>query len=119
MTVIAASTLTLKPGAYPAFLEQHGKAKAMLERLGARNVRLMGSISGDPGAIAVSMEFDDYASGSGLFVEQAQYHTLAIGQAQASAQLMLCMPDLRHDLARCQVAREALVAGRTKTARES
>jgi len=49
MTVIVASTLTLKPGAYPAFLEQHGNAKAMLERLGASNVRLMGSIGGAPG----------------------------------------------------------------------
>jgi hypothetical protein len=62
MTVIAASTLTLRPGAYPAFLEQHGTAKAMLERLGARNVRLMGSIGGEAAALAVSMEFDDYAS---------------------------------------------------------
>jgi hypothetical protein len=44
-------------------LEQHGKTKAVLERLGARNVRLMGSMSGDAGgAIAVSMEFDDYAN---------------------------------------------------------
>ena len=63
MTVIVASTLTLKPGAYPAFLEQHGNAKAMLERLGASNVRLMGSIGGGPGGgLVVSMEFDDYAS---------------------------------------------------------
>ena len=50
MTVIAASTMTLKPGAYPAFLESHGKAKAMLERCGARNVRLMGSIERRPAA---------------------------------------------------------------------
>ena len=63
MAVVAASTVTLKPGAYPAFLEYHGKTKAVLERLGARNVRLMGSIGGDAGgALAVSMEFDDYAS---------------------------------------------------------
>jgi hypothetical protein len=64
MAVVAASTLTLKPGAYPAFLEQHGKAKAVLERCGARNVRLMGSIGGGVGggALAVSFEFDDYAS---------------------------------------------------------
>jgi hypothetical protein len=64
MAVIAASTLTLKPGAYPAFLEHHSKAKAVLERCGARNVRLMGSIGGgDTGAaLAVSFEFDDYAS---------------------------------------------------------
>jgi hypothetical protein len=63
MTVIAAATLTLKPGTYPAFFEQHGKTKAVLERLGARNIRLMGTMSGDAGgALAVSMEFDDYAS---------------------------------------------------------
>ena len=63
MAVIVASTVTLKPGAYPAFLEYHGKTKAALERLGARNVRLMGSIGGEAGgALAVSMEFDDYAS---------------------------------------------------------
>jgi len=69
VTVINASTLTLKPGAYPAFLEQHGKTKAVLERLGAKNVRLMGTIGGDAGvAIAVSMEFDDYA-GYGKFMD--------------------------------------------------
>jgi hypothetical protein len=64
MAVINASTLTLKPGAYPAFLEYHRKAKATLERFGARNVGLMGSIGGGDavGALAVSMEFDDYAS---------------------------------------------------------
>src|SRR4249920_134638 len=64
MAVIAASTLTLKPGAYPAFLEYHGKTKPVLERCGARNVRLMGSIGGGDagGALAVSLEFDDYAS---------------------------------------------------------
>jgi hypothetical protein len=64
MAVIAASTLNLRPGAYEAFLEQHRKAKALLERSGARNVRLMGSIGGGAagGALAVSFEFDDYAS---------------------------------------------------------
>jgi hypothetical protein len=63
MTVIVATTMTLKPGAYPALLEQHGQSKALLERFGARNIRLMGSIGGDAGgALAMSMEFDDYAS---------------------------------------------------------
>jgi hypothetical protein len=64
MAVIAASTLTLRPGAYEAFLEHHRKAKVVLERCGARNVRLMGSIGGGDagGALAVSFEFDDYAS---------------------------------------------------------
>jgi hypothetical protein len=46
VAVIAASTMTLRPGAYPAFLEFHGKAKPVLERCGARNIRLMGSIGG-------------------------------------------------------------------------
>jgi hypothetical protein len=64
MAVIAASTLTLRPGAYEAFLEHHGKAKVVIERCGARNVRLMGSIGGGDagGALAVSFEFDNYAS---------------------------------------------------------
>ena len=64
MAVIAASTMNLRPGAYPALLEFHGKAKPVLERCGARNIRLMGSIGGGDtaGALAVSFEFDDYAS---------------------------------------------------------
>jgi hypothetical protein len=64
MAVIAATTLDLKPGAYETFLEFHGKAKPVLERCGATNVRLMGSIGGGPGggALALSFEFENYAS---------------------------------------------------------
>jgi len=64
MPVIAATTLTLKPGGYEAFLEGHQKAKAVLEGCGAKNVRLMGTIAGPEGgpAVATSYEFDDYAS---------------------------------------------------------
>jgi hypothetical protein len=64
MAVVAASLMTLRPGAYEAFLEQHKKVKPNLEKAGARNVRLMGTIGGPEGggALAVSFEFDDYAS---------------------------------------------------------
>jgi hypothetical protein len=64
MAVTQVATLTLKPDAYQAFLDQHRKAKAVLERCGARNVRLMGTIlAGEAtGTLAVSFEADDYAS---------------------------------------------------------
>ena len=40
MAVVAASLMTLRPGAYEAFLEQHKKVKPLLESAGARNIRL-------------------------------------------------------------------------------
>ena len=56
--------MTLRPGAYETFLEQHKKVKPNLEKAGARNIRLMGTIGGpgEGGGLAVSFEFDDYAS---------------------------------------------------------
>ena len=64
MAVVAASLMTLRPGAYEAFLDEHKKMKPLLETAGARNVRLLGTIGGPGGggALAVSFEFDDYAS---------------------------------------------------------
>lgn len=63
MTVMAATMMTLKPGGYEAFLEGHQKSKVVLERLGAKNVRLMGTLSGPDGpAVVASFEFDDHAS---------------------------------------------------------
>ena len=61
MTVIAATTFTIKPGAYEAFRDSHTKSKALLERCGARNIRLMGSIEGG-GALVATFEFEDYSS---------------------------------------------------------
>jgi hypothetical protein len=54
MAVISVTTLTVKPDKYEAFLDQNRKAKTILERCGATNVRLMGTIvageaSGHPG----------------------------------------------------------------------
>jgi hypothetical protein len=64
MAVISVSTLTLKPDGYQALVETHRKAKAVLERCGAKNVRLMGTITAGEatGTLAVSFEADDYAS---------------------------------------------------------
>jgi hypothetical protein len=64
MAVTQVATLTLKPDGYQALLDQHRKAKAILERCGARNVRLMGTmLAGEAtGTLAVSFEADDYAS---------------------------------------------------------
>ncbi len=64
MAVVAASIMTLRPGAYEEFLEEHKKMMPLLADAGARNVRLMGTVGGGDGAgqLAVSYEFDDYAS---------------------------------------------------------
>ena len=44
MAVVSAATMTLKPGGYAAFTELHKKSKAILERCGAKNVRLLGTL---------------------------------------------------------------------------
>jgi hypothetical protein len=64
MAVTSVSTFTLKPDGYQAFLEQTGKAKGILERCGARNFRLMGTLmAGEAtGTLVVTYEADDHAS---------------------------------------------------------
>ena len=42
MAVVAASMMTLRPGAYEEFLEEHKKMMPLLADAGARNVRLHG-----------------------------------------------------------------------------
>lgn len=62
-------SLTVRPGGYEAFLEDHQKSKVVPERLGAKSVRLMGTISGPDGpAVVASFEFDDHA-GYGRFMD--------------------------------------------------
>ena len=64
MAVISVTTLTVKPDKYEAFLDENRKAKAILERCGAKNVRLMGTIvAGEAsGTLAMTWEADDNAS---------------------------------------------------------
>jgi len=64
MAVISVTTLTVKPDKYEAFLDQNRKAKTILERCGAKNVRLMGTIVAGQasGTLAMTWEADDNAS---------------------------------------------------------
>ena len=64
MAVISVTTLTIRPGQYEAFLAQNRQAKAILERCGASNVRLMGTIvAGEAsGTLAMTWEAADNAS---------------------------------------------------------
>jgi hypothetical protein len=64
MAIVSVSTVSLKPGRYEAFKEQHGRAKAVLEFCGAKNVRLLGTLlAGEAtGSIALTWEADDYAA---------------------------------------------------------
>jgi hypothetical protein len=62
--VISVTTLNVKPDKYDAFLDQNRQAKAILERCGATNVRLMGTIvAGEAsGTLAMTWEAADNAS---------------------------------------------------------
>jgi hypothetical protein len=64
MAVISVTTLNVKPDKYDKFLEQNRQAKAILERCGATNVRLIGTIvAGEAsGTLAKSWEAADNAS---------------------------------------------------------
>ena len=64
MAVTSVTTMTLKPDKYEEFLKTTSKAKAVLERHGAKNVRLMGSIvAGEQtGTLVTTWEADDYAA---------------------------------------------------------
>jgi hypothetical protein len=64
MAVISVTALTVKPDKYEAFLDLNRKAKTILERCGARNVRLMGTIVAGQasGTLAMTWEADDHAS---------------------------------------------------------
>ena len=64
MAVVSVATMTLQPGGYAAFTELHKKSKAILERCGAKNVRLLGTlVAGQASAsIAMSWEADNYSA---------------------------------------------------------
>ena len=64
MAVVSASTLTVKPDRYEDFLETTRKAKAILEKCGAKNVRLLAALTAGEasGSVAMSWEADDFGS---------------------------------------------------------
>ena len=64
MSVLCATTPTIRPDRYESFLETQRKSKAVLERCGAENVRLIGTIvAGEAsGTLAMTWEAADNAS---------------------------------------------------------
>jgi hypothetical protein len=64
MAVVNVTTMTVKPGGWTKMVEDSKKAKAILEKYGAKNVRLLVPISGaEPSGTAHStFEADDLAA---------------------------------------------------------
>lgn len=64
MTVISATTLTVKPDRYEDFVALSKKSKAILEKCGAKNVRLMAAlIAGEAtGSFVLTSEADDFGT---------------------------------------------------------
>jgi hypothetical protein len=64
MAVISVATITVAPGRWDEFIEGSKKAKTMLEKHGAKNVRLLAELAGAVGSTAVhsTFEADDLAA---------------------------------------------------------
>ncbi len=61
MTVLSATTLTVKLDRYEDFLASAQKSKSLLEKHGAKNVRLIVSMSGESSAsFTLTHEADDF-----------------------------------------------------------
>jgi hypothetical protein len=63
MAVIDASQITVKPGRYQDFLKLTDKAQAVLEKCGAKNMRLIAPLhgGGPTGTVSFAWEADDFA----------------------------------------------------------
>ena len=68
MTVISTTVMTIKPDRYEDFVASVTKSKAILEKYGAKSVRLMATmVGGGFGTFALATEYDDFAAaGAGL-----------------------------------------------------
>jgi hypothetical protein len=64
MAVVSVTNITIRPGSYEAFLDTTRQAKAILERCGAKNFRVLGTlVAGEAtSTFATTWEADDYAS---------------------------------------------------------
>ena len=73
MAVATVSTFTVKPDRFEDFLVMSRNGKALLEKHGAKNVRVMAAqVAGDAtGSVAVIVEADDWAA-SGAFNDRFQ-----------------------------------------------
>lgn len=64
MAVLSVTTLQIKPGSYEAFLDTQRRAKAILERCGAKNYRVAAALSAGEasGSVVATWEADDFAA---------------------------------------------------------
>jgi hypothetical protein len=88
MAVISVATLTVGDGRWEDFLDSNKKAKAILEKYGAKNVRLLAPVSGaEPsGTFHSTFEADDLASlGKVLDSIYADQDMLALMQSGAAS----------------------------------
>jgi hypothetical protein len=61
MTVVSVTALTIKPDRYEDFLTTTKKSKSILEKCGAKNVRLTVGLGGQSsGSFVLSHEVDDF-----------------------------------------------------------
>ncbi len=61
MTVLSVTALTVKPDRYEDFLASTQKTKSLLEKHGAKNVRLIVGMSGESsGSFVLTHEADDF-----------------------------------------------------------
>ena len=71
MTVLSVTTLTIKPDRYEEFVATTKKSKSILEKCGAKNVRLVAGMSAGlaSGSLVLTHEADDFAA-SGVIMDK-------------------------------------------------
>jgi hypothetical protein len=64
MAVVSVTTLTVKPDRFEDYLEDTRKVKALVEKHGSKNVRLLAALVGgeQTGSLALISETDDFAA---------------------------------------------------------
>ncbi len=64
MAVVHVSTTTVKPDGYEAYLELNRKSKAIIEKCGGKNIRLLAAlVAGEAtGSFVFTFEADDFAA---------------------------------------------------------
>jgi hypothetical protein len=67
MTVLSVTALTIKPDRYEDVLKTTTKSKSILEKCGAKNVRLIVGLGGQrSGSFVLSHEADDHAASGAI-----------------------------------------------------
>lgn len=64
MAVVSVTTVTVKPDRYDDFLEMTRKVNAILQKCGAKNIRLLAALTAGEasGSLTTTFEADDFAA---------------------------------------------------------